>query len=182
MSRLGKLPIEIPTNTEVKLEVDYIIVKGPKGELKESFRPDMVNIKIDNNQILVSIKDKNNQKQKAFWGLYRSLINNMVYGVNNGYEKKLEINGVGYRAQVAGKKLTLNLGFSHPIEINAPEGIDIEVEVNIITIKGFDKKIVGETAANIRKLRKPEPYKGKGIKYTDEIIIRKAGKAAGKGD
>jgi len=179
MSRLGKLPIAIPEGTQVKIENNFIIVKGPKGELKQALH-DMVKVEIVEKEIITSVNDKNSKKEKAFWGLYRSLINNMVTGVNQGYEKKLEINGVGYRMQLAGKKLTLNVGFSHPVEFELPEGITGVVEKNLITISGFDKQLVGEVAATIRKIKKPEPYKGKGIKYIDEVIRRKAGKAAAK--
>lgn len=179
MSRLGRLPIEIPAGTQAKKEDGFILVKGPKGELKTKSNK-LVKINIGEKEILVSIENEKSKKHKSMWGLYRSLINNMVIGVNEGYEKKLEVNGVGYKAQVSGKKLTLNVGYSHPVEFDAPEGIEISVEGNIITINGIDKQLVGETAAQIRKVRKPEPYKGKGIKYIDEIIRRKAGKAAAK--
>lgn len=180
MSRLGKLPIEIPEGTQVKLENDFIIVKGPKGELSEKINK-IVNIEIVEKEIITSIKDIESKKEKAYWGLYRSLIQNMVTGVNTGYEKKLEINGVGYKVALQGRKLLLNVGFSHPVNFELPEGINALVEANVITISGFDKQLVGEVAAKIRKVKKPEPYKGKGIKYTDEIIRRKAGKSSGKG-
>jgi len=181
MSRLGKLPIEIPEGTQVKIEDNFIVVKGPKGELKQELHP-TPNIKINEKEILVSVNKPENKKEKAFWGLYWSLIKNMVEGVNRGYEKKLEINGVGYRAALQGKKLTLSVGFSHPVEYLLPEGITATVEGNIISISGIDKQLVGEVTAQIRKIKKPEPYKGKGIKYIDEIIIRKAGKTASKGE
>jgi large subunit ribosomal protein L6 len=181
MSRLGKLPIELKAGTQAKIEGGFIIIKGPKGELKQKLHR-LVEVKIEDNQIIVDIKNKDKQEEKAFWGLYRSLISNMVTGVEDGFEKKLEINGVGYRAQVQGKKLILNLGFSHPVEFELPEGITVQVEGNAITLSGFDKQLVGETAARIRKIRKPEPYKGKGIKYSDEIIRRKEGKAVSKGE
>lgn len=181
MSRLGKLPIELPDGTQAKIEGDFIIVKGPKGELKERTH-ELVKIEISEKEIVVSIKDITNKKEKAFWGLYRSLINNMVIGVNDGFEKKLEINGVGYKVALQGKKLILNVGFSHPVDFELPEGISATVEGNLITISGINKQIVGETAAQIRKVKKPEPYKGKGIKYIDEVIRRKAGKAAGKAE
>jgi large subunit ribosomal protein L6 len=181
MSRLGKLPISLPAGTEAKIEDNKIIVKGPKGELTQELN-DLVQVEIKDNEIVVSIKDKEDKKEKSFWGLYRSLINNMVTGVSEGFEKKLEINGVGYRAAVSGQKLTLNVGFSHPVDFNLPAGITGAVEGNVITISGFDKQLVGELAAQIRKIRKPEPYKGKGIKYIDEIIRRKEGKTAGKAE
>jgi large subunit ribosomal protein L6 len=181
MSRLGKLPVIMPEGTQAKIEGDYIIVKGPKGELKEKLHS-LAQVAIEDRAIKVSIKDIKDKKEKTFWGLYRSLINNMVIGVTQGFEKKLEINGVGFRVSVAGDKLNLTLGFSHPVVFQLPQGITSKVEGNIITISGFDKQLVGETAARIRKLKKPEPYLGKGIKYVDEIIRRKAGKTSGKGD
>ena len=176
MSRLGKLPIEIPQGTQVKIEDDFVIVKGPKGELREKIN-DTVKIEVSEKEVIISIKDIQSKKEKAFWGLYRSLISNMVEGVNSGFEKKLEINGVGYKVSLQGKKLVLNVGFSHPVDFELPEGISATVEANLITISGFDKQLVGETAARIRKVKKPEPYKGKGIKYVDEQIRRKAGKS-----
>jgi large subunit ribosomal protein L6 len=182
MSRLGKLPIEITPGTEVKLQDNFIIVKGPKGELKQAMHP-AVEVAIGDNEagkkeIKISIKNESDKKNRALWGLYRVLINNMVEGVNKGYSKQLEINGVGYRAAVSGNKLTLNLGFSHPVDFPLPQGIAASVEKNVITISGIDKQLVGEIAAQIRKIRKPEPYKGKGIKYVTEILRRKAGKTA----
>ncbi len=181
MSRLGKLPINIPSGVDVKINKDFIIVKGTKGELKQKMH-NYIKIDIKDNEIIVSVDRPEQKKEKAFWGLYRSLINNMVIGVSDGFEKKLEIVGVGYKAALTGQKLILNLGFSHPIEFQLPETISASVEGNFITIKGFDKQLVGEVAAKIRKLKKPEPYKGKGIKYVDEIIIRKEGKTAAKSE
>ncbi len=178
MSRLGKLPIELPNNTQAKIEQDFIVVNGPKGEIKQKLNP-MVKVEIINNQIKLSILGQS-LEEKALWGLYRSLINNMVIGVNQGYEKKLEINGVGYRASVSNNKLTLSVGYSHPVIFDLPQGINAKVEANLITINGIDKYLVGEVAAQIRRIRKPEPYKGKGIKYLDEVIRRKAGKTATK--
>jgi large subunit ribosomal protein L6 len=179
MSRLGKLPIEIPVGTQAKLDQGFIIVKGPKGELKTKLH-DLVQVLITDKEITLSIKDQTDGNEKALWGLYRSLIKNMVMGVNQPYVKKLEINGVGYKAAVSGSKLTLNVGYSHPVVFDLPQGIKAEVQANIVIISGIDKYLVGETAAQIRKIRKPEPYKGKGIKYSDETIRRKAGKTAGK--
>jgi len=177
MSRLGKLPIKFSENTKVEIKDNFIFVSNSKGELKQELN-ELVDIKIEKNEVITSIKDVNNKKQKAMWGLYRSLIQNMVTGVETGYEKKLEINGVGYNAVLSGSKLTLKVGFSHPVEFAVPKGIDMAVEKNIISIKGIDKQQVGQVAANIRKIKKPEPYKGKGIKYSDEVIIRKEGKSA----
>lgn len=181
MSRLGKMPIELPAGTQAKLEKDFIIVKGPKGELKTKMNG-IVKTEITDKEIKLSIDDQNDGNSKALWGLFRSLIKNMVVGVNESYTKKLEINGVGYKAAANGSKLTLNLGFSHPVIYELPEGIKAEVQANEIIINGIDKQLVGEVSAQIRKIRKPEPYKGKGIKYSDEILRRKAGKTAGKGE
>jgi len=180
MSRLGKQPINIPEGTQVKIEEDFIIVKGPKGELRQKLH-NLVKVDISEKDLKVSVKNSEDRKEKAFWGLFYSLINNMVIGVNEGFEKKLEVNGVGYRVALQGKKLVLNVGFSHPVEFDLPEGISSQVEANVITIIGFDKQLVGEIAAQIRKIRKPEPYKGKGIKYIDEVIKKKEGKTATKG-
>lgn len=180
MSRIGKLPIKLPERTQAKIENDFIVVKGPKGELKTKMH-NLLKTNITDKEITVSVNNPGNKTEKSLWGLYRSLINNMVIGVNQGFEKKLEINGVGYKASLSDSVLTLNMGFSHPVEYNLPDGISANVEKNIITINGIDKQLVGETAAQIRKIRKPEPYKGKGIKYVDEVIRRKAGKTATKG-
>ncbi len=181
MSRLGKTTIKLPENTQASIENDFITVKGPKGELKQKLH-EIVSVEVSDNEISVDVKNKNMKKDKSFWGLYWSLINNMVVGVNDGFSKKLEINGVGYRAALAGKNLTLNVGFSHQVDFPIPEGITVEVDNNIITVTGIDKQLVGETAAQIRKVKKPEPYKGKGIKYIDEVIRRKEGKTATKGE
>jgi len=186
MSRLGKMPIEIPKGTEVKFQEDFIIVKGAKGELKQQINP-LVKLEVQNKpegegqEIIVSIEKEKDKKSRSMWGLFRQLVNNMVVGVNDGFEKKLEINGVGYKAALAGNELTLNVGYSHQVDYKLPEGIIGNVEKNIITISGIDKQLVGETAAQIRKVRKPEPYKGKGIKYIDEVIRRKVGKTAAAG-
>jgi len=181
MSRLGKLPIQLPEGTQVKVGNSFIVVKGPRGELKEKIN-DLVNIDIKDSELVVSVKNQENKKEKALWGLYRSLVNNMVIGVNEGFEKKLEINGVGYRATLSGEKIVLNIGYSHPVEYNLPAGVSANIEGNVITVSGIDKQLVGEVAAQIRKIRKPEPYKGKGIKYVDEVIRRKVGKAAVKSE
>ncbi len=181
MSRLGKLPIILGENTQAKIENGFVIVKGPKGELKERENK-LVDLQINDKKIIVSVKNPNSKKEKAFWGLMRSLIQNMVTGVEEGFSKQLEINGVGYKASVAGKKVTLNVGFSHPVEYDLPEGITVTVEKNVITIAGISKQSVGEVAAQLRKVKKPEPYKGKGIKYIDEIIRRKESKTATKSE
>lgn len=179
MSRLGKLPIKIIEGTQVKIEKGFITVKGPKGELSQKLH-ELAKVEVKENEIQVSVNNPENKKEKAFWGLYRCLINNMMKGVNEGFSKKLEIIGVGYRVNLVGNKLTLSVGYSHPVEFLLPAGIEGKVEANTITVSGADKQLVGETAAQIRKIRKPEPYKGKGIKYSDEVIIRKEGKTAAK--
>jgi large subunit ribosomal protein L6 len=179
MSRIGKKPIVIPAGTEVKLVKDEIVVKGPKGELREKLNS-LILVNIGEGVVNVSVKNEDVKTERSLWGLGRTLIDNMVIGVNTGYEKKLEINGVGYKANVAGNKLTVNAGYSHPVEYILAEGLTAEVAGNVITVKGINKYMVGEAAAEIRKIRKPEPYKGKGIKYADEVIRRKAGKTAAK--
>ncbi len=182
MSRLGKLPIKIPAGVQVKVDKDFIVVKGPKAELKEVTN-ESVNIEINGEQIEVSVKDPENKKQRALWGLYRNLVNNLVEGVTKGFERKLEINGVGYRVQAQGRKLILSVGYSHPVEFDLPEGVDGKVQDNLITLTCPDKRLLGETAFKLRSVKKPEPYKGKGIKYLEEVIRRKEGKAAaGKGE
>lgn len=181
MSRIGKLPVAIPGGVDVKLAGDNVLtVKGSKGTLTKQFHKDMI-IKVEGTQILVE-RPSDLKMHKALHGLTRTLINNMVEGVTNGYQKALDINGVGYRAQKQGKKLVLTLGYSHPVEMDDPEGIITEVPApNKIIVKGIDKQIVGEVAAKIREKRPPEPYKGKGIKYETEVIRRKEGKTGGKG-
>lgn len=177
MSRIGKNPIAIPQGVEVKIDDHIVTVKGPKGTLSQEFLKD-VNIEMNDNNIVVTLV---NEKAGNIHGLTRTLIANMVTGVTEGYEKALEINGVGYRAQKQGDKLVLTLGYSHPVEVEAPEGITIDVpSQNSIIVKGIDKQLVGQVAANIREYRLPEPYKGKGIKYAGEHIRRKEGKAGGK--
>ena len=181
VSRIGKLPIEIPKGVEVKLDNENTLtVKGQKGSLVKKFHKDMV-IAIEDGKIIVR-RPSDEKLHKALHGLTRTLINNMIIGVTNGFEKGLEINGVGYRAQKQGKKLILTLGYSHPVEIEEPSGITIDVPApNKIIVKGIDKQLVGEIAAKIRSKREPEVYKGKGIKYETEVIRRKEGKAGGKG-
>lgn len=181
MSRIGKLPVAVPSGVDVKLAGDNVLtVKGSKGTLTKQFHKDMI-IKVEGTQILVE-RPSDLKMHKALHGLTRTLINNMVEGVTNGFQKALDINGVGYRAQKQGKKLVLTLGYSHPVEMDDPEGITTEVLApNKIIVKGIDKQIVGEVAAKIREKRPPEPYKGKGIKYETEVIRRKEGKTGGKG-
>lgn len=175
MSRIGKRPISIPDGVEVKQEDQKIIVKGTKGTLEQGL-PSFVELEIKDNEIKVLVKQPNNKEQRSCWGTIAALIRNMIKGVKDGFEKKLELVGVGYRAELKGEDLVLNVGFSHPINFKIPEGIKANVEKNTIVIQGIDKQLVGEVAAKIRKFRKPEPYKGKGIKYSDEVVRRKAGK------
>ena len=180
MSRIGRMPIAIPAGVTVEIaENNKVTVKGPKGTLVRVLPAEMT-IKEEDSHILVS-RPNDLKKMKSLHGLTRTLINNMIVGVTAGFEKKLEINGVGYRAQKQGKKLVLSLGYSHPVEMEDPEGIESTMEgQNIIFIKGIDKEKVGQYAAEIRDKRRPEPYKGKGIKYADEVIRRKVGKTGKK--
>lgn len=175
MSRIGKKIIELPEGVSVTLAGGEVQVKGPKGELKRVF-PRGVSVEVKDKTVEVHIADIENRQQRAFWGLSRALLANMVEGVSKGFVKKLEIKGIGYKAEVKGTTLVLNVGFSHQVEFKPAAGITITVEKNIITVTGIDKQVVGETAANIRKIRKPEPYKGKGIRYVDEQVRQKAGK------
>jgi len=179
MSKIGKQPVSILAGVEIKIDGNLVVVKGPKGELAREL-PREIKIEKKDDQLLVSVAKKT-KRSAALWGLSRVLLVNMVEGVKNGFEKKLEIEGVGYKVALQGKNLILNLGYSHPIEFKAVEGIEFKVEKNIITVGGVNKEIVGQVAANIRSLRKPEPYKGKGIHYLGEVIKRKAGKKAVKG-
>ena len=177
MSRIGRMPIAVPAGVDVKIGANNdVTVKGPKGTLTQTLHPEM---KIEMKDGVVEIiRPSEQKKHKALHGLTRSLLANMVIGVSEGFQKELEINGVGYRAQMQGKKLVLNLGYSHPVEMDEVAGIEIEVPApNKIIVKGADKQLVGHVAANIREKRLPEPYKGKGIKYTTEHIRRKEGKA-----
>ena len=180
MSRIGRMPIAIPAGVTVEVaENNKVTVKGPKGIL-ERVLPSEMEIKVEDNQVVVS-RPNDLKKMRSLHGLTRTLINNMVIGVTEGYEKVLEINGVGYRGQKQGKKLILSLGYSHPVEMEDPEGIETVMDgTNKITVKGIDKEKVGQYAAEIRAKRSPEPYKGKGIKYADEVIRRKVGKTGKK--
>ena len=179
MSRIGRMPIAIPAGVTVDVaENNKVTVKGPKGTL-ERVLPAEMEIKVEDGSVVVT-RPNDLKKMKSLHGLTRTLINNMVVGVTNGYEKVLEINGVGYRAQKNGKTLVLSLGYSHPVEMLDPEGIESSVQDNKIIVKGIDKEKVGQYAAEIRAKRGPEPYKGKGIKYADEVIRRKVGKTGKK--
>lgn len=179
MSRVGKLPIDLPQGVEVKIAGQQVDVKGPKGSLSREFHP-MVEVLKEDASLRVTPREES-QEARALWGLSRSLLNNMVTGVSQGFVRVLEINGVGYRAEVAGNTLKLALGFSHPVDFTLPKGIDASVEKNtVVTLSGIDKELLGQTAATIRAFRPPEPYKGKGIKYKEETIRRKVGKAGVK--
>ena len=179
MSRIGRMPIAIPDGVTVTIaENNQVTVKGPKGTL-ERVLPAEMDIKQEGSEIIVT-RPNDLKKMKSLHGLTRTLIHNMVVGVTAGYEKTLEVNGVGYRASKSGNKLTLNLGYSHPVEMSDPEGLEAVVDGNKIIVKGIDKEKVGQYAAEIRDKRRPEPYKGKGIKYADEVIRRKVGKTVKK--
>ena len=179
MSRIGRLPITIPAGVTVEVaDANVVTVKGPKGTLTQQLAKEM-EIKVEAGVVTVT-RPNDLKKMKSLHGLTRTLINNMVVGVTEGYAKKLEINGVGYKCQKQGKKLVLSLGYSHPVEMEDPEGVEAVVEGNTITVKGINKEKVGQYAAEIRDKRRPEPYKGKGIKYADEVIRRKVGKTGKK--
>ncbi|OGY87749.1 MAG: 50S ribosomal protein L6 [Candidatus Kerfeldbacteria bacterium RIFOXYA2_FULL_38_24] len=181
MSRIGIKPITFPKEVTISLKDGVLIVKGPKGELSEKLHP-YVSVKLQEGELLVQVGKNPGKSQSAMWGTFAALIRNMIKGVVIGFEKKLEINGVGYGWQVSGQKVTVKAGYSHSIEVILPSGISAKVEEKALVISGPNKQIVGETAANIRKIRLPEPYKGTGIKYQEEQIQRKAGKqAAGAG-
>lgn len=178
MSRIGKQPIPVPDGVKVEIQGTHIKVTGSKGSLSRDLRPE-IELKQEGAELILSPKGTS-KRVMAFWGMTRSLIDNMVVGVEKGFEKKLVVEGVGYRANISGSTLTLNVGYSNPVEFKMPEGIKAEVDKdNVIAINGIDKELVGLTAARIRDLRKPEPYKGKGIRYIDEHIVRKVGKAGG---
>lgn len=176
MSRLGKQPIPIPTGVEMKYENGILSVKGPKGELSRPLADDVL-VTIADNAIELKPAQKTD-RARALWGTYASHVGNMIAGVTEGFKKELEIEGVGYRAEVQGNKIVLTVGFSHPVELIAPEGVTVKTEKNLITVEGSNKDAVGQFAANVRAVRKPEPYKGKGIHYVGEYIIRKQGKRA----
>ena len=180
MSRIGNKPIELPKGVEVKQVGEAVTVKGPKGSLSTNLVPG-IGVKVENNVVSFTRGDEE-KKSRAFHGLVRALVANNVRGVSEGFKRELDIVGVGYRAEVKGKEVVFQLGYSHPVRFAIPQGIEITVDAKTghIVITGIDKQKVGQTAAEIRSLRKPDPYKGKGVKYSDEVIRRKAGKAAGK--
>jgi large subunit ribosomal protein L6 len=180
MSRIGKKEIPLPKGVEVRQDGNAVVVKGPKGSLATQLVPG-ISVNIENNVVKFERKDEEN-KTRAFHGLMRALVANNVRGVSEGFKRELDIIGVGYRAEVKGREVVFQLGYSHPVKFPIPEGIEIAIEAKTghITITGIDRQKVGQTAAEIRSLREPDPYKGKGIKYSDEVVRRKAGKAAGK--
>ncbi len=178
MSRKANKPIAIPSDVTVTLSDTMITVKGPKGELTQEKHP-IVAVATTEEGVVLTVKDPENKTQRALWGTFGSLVRNMIEGVTNGYTIQLEINGVGYGFDVSGNTLTVKAGYSHPVKVTLPESVKIAQEKNVITLTSHDKQLLGHTAAQIRKIRKPEPYKGKGIKYVGEIIIRKQGKQAG---
>ena len=178
MSRIGKKPIPIPKEVKIDFEGDLLTVKGPKGKLSRKIHP-RVNVRYENDEIVVSVSDTS-KESRSLHGLHRALIANMVTGVNKGFERGLEIVGVGYRAELSGKKARFHLGYSDPVEFQLPDSIEARIEKTRITLSGIDKELLGATAAKIRALRSPEPYKGKGIRYAGEMIRRKAGKTASK--
>jgi len=177
VSRIGRMPVEVPQGVEVEIMGSHVRVKGPKGQLEHTF-PAAMDISMEDGQIAVK-RPSDEGRHRALHGMTRALVNNMVVGVTQGFEKVLEVNGVGYRAELKGENLILNVGYSHPVEVKPPNGIAFEVDTRTrqIKIQGYDKAVVGQITADIRKVRPPEPYKGKGIKYLDERIRRKAGKA-----
>ena len=179
MSRVGKQTIEIPQGVTIELKDGSVIVKGPKGELNRILS-DKVHINIENNIVTVSVTNENNKFERSLWGTFSSHIQNMVEGVNTGFKRQLEVNGVGYRVAMQGTDLKIEVGYSHPVLYKVPEGVVASVEKNLITLESSNKELLGNTAAEIRKIRKPEPYKGKGIKYLEEVIRRKEGKTAAK--
>ena len=181
MSRIGKQPINTPEGVQVSIKDNVIEVSGPKGKLTENLVPN-VKVEIKDKEVLVSVENPENKEQRSMWGLQRSLINNMVVGLTEGFTKQLEVNGVGYKVVLQGKKIVLNVGYSHPVNYDLPEGVDAQIEKNLLTLSSFNKQLVGQVAAEIRSVRKPEPYKGKGIKYLEEVIRRKEGKVAKSGE
>lgn len=181
MSRIGRKPIQIPQGVDVTIDEALVTVKGPKGTLSVPLHPHVKAVLSPERILTVEVTDTEDIGDRALWGLFRKLISNAVDGVQKAFETKLEFIGVGYRVSVTGSKVVMEVGFSHPIEYVLPEGVIAAVEKNSLTISGIDKQAVGETAARIRRIRPPEPYKGKGIKYSDEVIRRKAGKAAKTG-
>lgn len=185
MSRVGKKPVVVPNGVDVTIDGNTVLVKGPKGQLSEHLNEAVAIELVENDGVKtvnVSVSNQTDKNERSQWGTARALISNMVVGVSDGFSKQLEVNGVGYRVNLSGKNLVLNVGYSHEVPYQLPDGIEAVVEGNLITISGASRHLVGEVADSIRKIRKPEPYKGKGIKYVDEVIRRKAGKAQKAGE
>ena len=184
MSRIGKKSILIPSGVEITVAESFVTIKGPKATLTRTLHPH-IHVALQDEEgkkvLLVTTEDPERVRDRALWGLFRTLLSNMVVGVTEGFEKKLEVIGVGYKVNGSGQKITLDVGYSHPVDVDLPASVTAIVEKNIITLTSPDKELLGETAARIRRIRKPEPYKGKGIKYADEVVRRKAGKAAKAG-
>lgn len=179
MSRIGKQPINLPAGVSAELKEGAVAIKGPKGVLEIKLHPH-ITVKQEGADLKVAVLNPEEKKDRALWGLFGSLIQNMVEGVTKGFEKRLEMSGIGFKSELKGKNLVLHIGYSHSVDFAVPAGVEVAMEKDVIIIKGIDKSLVGETAARIRALKKPEPYQGKGIKYAGEIIRRKAGKAAVK--
>lgn len=177
MSKIGQLPITIPNGVTLEINGGTVNISGPKGKLEVNFKKDLLDVKVEEGQVKVSTK-KDSKIARSVWGTTRMLIANHIKGVTEGWKKQLELVGTGYRSEVQGNKLVLTVGYSHPVNIEAPEGITFKVEKSVINVDGIDKQVVGQVSANIRASRPPEPYKGKGVKYVGEVIRRKAGKAA----
>ncbi len=180
MSRVGKKNITIPAGVTAGVDKNQVVIKGPKGELRLALHP-RVTVAFEKNVITTTCANENNKQDRSLWGTFSSLMASMVLGVTEGFKKQLEISGVGYKANMKGTSLMLEVGFSHPVEVKPVAGVKFSVEKNVITVEGASKQLVGEMAAQIRRVKKPEPYKGKGIKYSDEVVRRKAGKTAAKG-
>jgi len=179
MSRIGKKVRELPAGVSAEVKGTELVVKGPKGELKQALHPH-VTVVINGTSVTTQVANGENKRDRALWGTFSSIIENMIEGVTKGFKRQLEVNGVGFKASLKGADLKLEVGFSHPIEVKPLAGIKFSVEKNIVTVEGIDKQLVGEMAAIVRRVRKPEPYKGKGIKYVEETLRRKAGKTAAK--
>lgn len=177
MSKVGQLPITIPNGVTVEISGGNVLVSGPKGKLEFNFKKDLLDVKIEEGKVVVTPK-KDSKIARSAWGTTRMIISNHIKGVTEGWKKQLELVGTGYRSEVQGNTLVLTVGYSHPVKIEAPEGITFKVEKSVINVDGIDKQVVGQVSANIRASRPPEPYKGKGVKYVGEVIRRKAGKAA----
>lgn len=175
MSRVGKKPVAIPHGVKVTLSGSTLTAQGPKGTLELPIHP-KVAVSVGGDAVTVGVAKPDDKRERALWGLFRALVQNLVDGVSKGFQKQLEVNGVGFKVAVVGQKLVMSLGFSHPVEVDIPKDIQVAVDKNTITVSGTDKQRVGQFAAEVRELKKPEPYKGKGIKYVDETILRKAGK------